>query len=86
LISTVRGSGVEVVIGLAHQTMLALVGLPVALGVADELPLLPHAASVSAEATPSVVSSASLDLPRLPGTGVMVPFPSFSSFSDFGHE
>jgi hypothetical protein len=73
---------VDVVIGLAHQTMLALVALPVAFGVADELLLLPQAASVSAEATPSVVSSASLDLPRLPGTGVMVP--SLLS-SDFGH-
>src|SRR5215467_2183868 len=60
LISTVRGSGVDVVIGLAHQTMVPLVadpgGLaeppPDALGVLDdELP--PHAASASVRAAAS---------------------------------
>jgi hypothetical protein len=39
--------------------------------VLDELlPLLPHAASVSAEARPSAVNNA---LPRLAGTAFMVP-------------
>src|SRR5215472_9617640 len=52
LISTVRGSGVEVVIGLVYQTMLPLVADPAGLaGPPDELGVLddepPHAASAS---------------------------------------
>jgi len=67
LISTVRGSGVDVVIGLAHQTMVPLVadpgGLaeppPDALGVLDDE--LPHAASASVRAA---ASEAAIARPR----------------------
>jgi hypothetical protein len=76
-----------VVIGFAHQVMLPLVADPLAFAeppLLDELPLLGElpppllqAASVSTEATPSVVSSASFGLPRLPlGTNCMVPLSS----------
>jgi hypothetical protein len=56
LISTVRGSGLEVVMGLAHQVMLPLVAAPLALGAGAALPLeldeplLPQAATLSATA------------------------------------
>jgi hypothetical protein len=94
-ISTARGSGCEVVIGLAHQVMLPLVAEPLAAEVPpppaepDELPEpvlgvldeLLHAPSVSAVATPSAVSRTNLDLPRLTGTAIlMVPSLPFSTF------
>src|SRR5436853_6652717 len=60
LISTVRGSGLVVVIGLAHQVMFPLVAEPLALG-APALGaldgLLLHAPSATAEARPSVAHS-----------------------------
>src|SRR5262249_61583729 len=58
LISTVRGSGAEVVIGLAHQTMLPLVADPRGLAEPpDELGVLdvgrrPQAASAGVTAAP----------------------------------
>src|SRR5215468_8622699 len=64
LISTVRGSGVEVVIGLAHQTMLPLLADPGGLAEPppDELGgldvELPHAASASVSAAASEASVA----------------------------
>jgi hypothetical protein len=74
LISTVRGSGVEVVIGLARQTRLPLVAEPLALdvpvlGEPDEplppvLLLLPHAVRASADAIPNAVSSTALERPN----------------------
>src|SRR5215469_3345134 len=62
LISTVRGSGLVVVIGLAHQVMLPLVAEPlgelgacVAAGL--DVVLLLHAVAVSAAVTPMAVIS-----------------------------
>src|SRR5215470_1145648 len=73
LISTVRGSGLEVVIGLAHQVMLPLVAEPLAEGAAAglDVPLL-HAAAVSAAVTPMAVISTTRDLPRIAATTFMV--------------
>jgi hypothetical protein len=89
LISTVRGSGLVVVIGLAHQVMLPLVAEPLA-GGAVAVPdvgllagalvvLLLHAAAVSAAVTPMAVISMTRDLPRIAATTFMVL--SFSSLS-----
>src|SRR5262249_18390096 len=63
VIRTVRGSGVEVVIGLAHQTMLPLVADPAGLAEPpDELGALddelPHAASASVRTAASEASGA----------------------------
>jgi hypothetical protein len=83
-ISTVRGSGVLVVIGLAHQVMLPLVAEPLTAGALAGLDplldgLLPHAAAVSAAVTPRAVISMTRDLPRIAATTFMVF--SFSSLS-----
>src|SRR5262249_37623180 len=80
LISTVRGSGVVVVIGLAHQVMLPLVAEPLAEGAAAWLDvLLLHAAAVSTAVTPMAVISMTRDLPRIAATTFMAF--SFSSLS-----
>jgi hypothetical protein len=83
-ISTVRGSGFVVVIGLAHQVMLPLVAEPlgelgacVAAGL--DVVLLLHAVAVSAAVTPMAVISMSRDRPRIAATTFMVL--SFSSLS-----
>jgi hypothetical protein len=78
-ISTVRGSGLVVVIGLAHQVMLPLVAEPLAAGaeaVLDALldGLLLHAAAVSAAVTPMAVMSMTRDLPRIAAITFMTPF------------
>src|SRR5215475_6911541 len=76
LISTVRGSGWVVVIGLAHQTIVPLLALPLGfepppLAVGAELP---HAARVSAEVAASAVTSSDMRLPRvLVGSTIMAP-------------
>src|SRR5262249_20759894 len=75
LISTVRGSGWVVVIGLAHQTIVPLLGLPFGfeppLAVVAELP---HAARVSAEVAASAVTSSDMRPPRvLVGSTIMAP-------------
>jgi hypothetical protein len=76
LISTVRGSGAEVVIGLAHQTMFPLVAEPFAFGAPllpelPEPPELPHAASVSTQAAASAVNTAAPRLLLVRSTGIM---------------
>jgi hypothetical protein len=84
LISTVRGSGLVVVIGLAHQVMLPLVAEPLAAG-ALAVPealldgLLLHAAAASAAVTPMAVISMTRDRPRIAATTFMVL--SFSPLS-----
>src|SRR5215475_7937059 len=75
LISTVRGSGWVVVIGLAHQTIVPLLGLP--FGFEPPLavvPELPHAARVSAEVAASAVTSSNMRPPRvLVGSTIVAP-------------
>src|SRR5215471_260862 len=80
LISTVRGSGLVVVIGLAHQVMLPLVAEPVGEDAAAGVDgLLLHAPAVSAAVTPMAVISMTRDLPRIAAITFMVL--SFSSLS-----
>jgi hypothetical protein len=71
-ISTTRGSGLVVVMGLAHQVMFPLVAEPLAaeeeLGALAELDALLQAAAVSATVTPTVAASAGRSLPRSVGT------------------
>jgi hypothetical protein len=77
LISTVRGSGLVVVMGLAQKVMLPLVALPLALEAAEEPaalgeldepdeepPPLLHAAAASATATQPTATCADRRLPR----------------------
>jgi hypothetical protein len=72
LISTVRGSGAEVVIGLAHQTMFPLVAEPLAFGAPPPPPPEPpHAASVSAETAASAVNATAPRLLLVRSTGIM---------------
>ena len=78
-----RGSGLVVVMGLAHQVMLPLAAPPLALDAADEPaapgeldepdepdeePPLLHAAAVSATATQATATRADRRLPRSVGT------------------
>jgi hypothetical protein len=77
LISTVRGSGLVVVMGLAQKVMLPLVALPPALEAADDPPAageldepdepdepLLHAAAVRATVTQAIATCADRRLPR----------------------
>jgi hypothetical protein len=74
LISTTRGSGLLVVMGLAHQVMLPLVAEPLALEVLEEPGALGEldeellqAAALSATVTPTAATSADRRLPRSVG-------------------
>jgi hypothetical protein len=81
-ISTVRGSGFVVVIGLAHQVMLPLVAEPLGEDAAAGLDvLLLHAPAVSAAVTPMAVISMTRDLPRIAATTFMVAFLLFVELS-----